>query len=147
MHYHRNLICAPKKVGLHCGEWDVSSTCMKTIELHSCCLELTLMFVLKFLSAKGILLPPNLLSLFVEVILCIGYWIIEALVCFIAMCKKEVHYKHGVCQWFQTTLVCLCFSIRLAGNFLCITILISPKSIHEFILKICIKFPWEVSGE
>ncbi len=130
----KTLFVLTKKVGHHCGGWDVSSTCMKTIELHSCCLELTLMFVLKFLLAKGVLLPPNLLSLFVGVVLCIGYWIIEALVCFIAMCKKEVHCKHGVHQWFQTTLVCLCFFNKTCWKFL---VHHNPKKSQEH--------PWDYS--
>jgi hypothetical protein len=40
---------------------------------------LALMFVLKLLSAKGVFLPPNPLSLFIEVLLCIVYRIVKAL--------------------------------------------------------------------
>jgi hypothetical protein len=92
------LFMFTKKAGFHCGGWDVSSMCIKTTKFHSCCLELALMFVLKFLSTKGVFLPLNLLSLFVEVLLCIMYWIVKALLCIIAMCKKEVCCKHGVCH-------------------------------------------------
>ncbi len=67
--------------------------------------------------------------------------------CFIAMGRTKVRCKHGVHPWFQTTMVCLCSSIRLARNFLRITILQNHKSIHETIVEICIKFPWEVSSE
>ncbi len=95
----RALFVLPKRVGLHCGRWNVFSMCMKTTKIHSCCLVWTLMFVLKLLSIKGILLLPNLF-LFVKVLLCIVYWIVEAFLCFIAMCRIEVHCKHGVCHWF-----------------------------------------------
>jgi hypothetical protein len=135
-----------KRARVHCGAWDVSSTCMKTTKLHSCCLELTLMFVLKLLLAKEII-PTNLLSLFVEFLLCIVYWIIKALLCFIVMCRTKVHCKHGVFHWFQTTLVCLCSTIRLARDFLHIIILKNPKNVHEIIIEICIESPWEVLGE
>jgi uncharacterized membrane protein SirB2 len=63
------------------------------------------------------------LSLFVEVFLCIVYWIVEALFCFITMCTTKVRCKHGVHHWFQTTLVCLCSITKLARDFLHMTIL------------------------
>jgi hypothetical protein len=102
------LFVLTKRVGLHCGGWDVSSTCMKTTKFCSCCLELGLMFVLKLLPVEGILLPPNPLFLFVKVLLCIVYWIVEALLCFITMYRIKICCKHGVHHWFQNTQVCLC---------------------------------------
>jgi hypothetical protein len=59
-------------------------------------LELTLMFVLKLLLVEGVFLPLYPLSLFVEVLLCIVYWIVKALLCFIAMCRTKICYEHGV---------------------------------------------------